>query len=77
MQGLFTSFPCVGGLVNENLTMTQKELLLWHWRLGVGMQRIQAIMHNHTFEDPYGQSQVHPPIIKAKFASTSSCAIPK
>ena len=29
-QGLFPSFECVGGLVNENLTMAQKELLLWH-----------------------------------------------
>ena len=77
MQGLFTSFPCVGGLVNENLTMAQKELLLWHWRLGVGMQRIQSMMRNRTFVDPYGRSQVHPPIIKAKFASTSSCLIPK
>ena len=37
MKGLFTSFPCVGGLVNENLTMAQKKLLLWHWRLGVGI----------------------------------------
>jgi hypothetical protein len=77
MQGLFTNFPCVGILVNENLTMAQKELLLWHWRLGVGMQRIQAMMRNRTFVDPYGRSQVHPPIIKAKFASTSSCLVPK
>jgi hypothetical protein len=77
LQGLFSSFPCVGGLANENLSHSQKELLLWHWRLGVGMQRIQAMMRNRTFEDPFGRSQVHPPIIKAKFASTSSCTIPK
>ena len=77
MQGVFTSFPCAGGLVNENLTMAQKVLLLWHWRLGVGMQRIQTMMRKRTFVDPYGRSQVHPPIIKAKFASTSLCAIPK
>ena len=30
MQGLFSSFPCVGGLMNENFSMPQKELLLWH-----------------------------------------------
>ena len=30
MQGLFSSFPCVGGLENENLSIPQKELLLWH-----------------------------------------------
>jgi hypothetical protein len=35
-------------------------------------------MRNRTFEDPFGSSQVHPPItIQAKFASTSSCAIPR
>ena len=77
MQGIFTNFPGVGGPVNENLTLAQKELLLWHWRLGVGMQRVQAMMRNRSFEDPFGRHTVLPPIIKAKFASTSSCAIPK
>jgi hypothetical protein len=57
--------------------MPQKELLLWHWKLGIGMQRLQAMMRAQTFEDPFGRSQSHPPIIKTKFASTSSCAIPK
>ncbi len=76
-QGLFSSFQCIGGLVNKNLTMAQKELLLWHWKLGIGMQRLQVMTCNHTFEDPFGRSQVHPPIIQAKFASTSSCAIPR
>ena len=77
MQGIFTNFSGVGGPVNENLTMAQKELLLWHWRLGVGMQRIQAMMRNRTYEDPLGRHTVLPPIIKARFASTSSCTIPK
>jgi hypothetical protein len=76
-QGLFSSFQCVGGPVNKNLTMAQKELLLWHWKLGIGMQRLRAMMRNYTFKDPFGRSQVHPPIIQAKFASTSSCAIPR
>jgi hypothetical protein len=77
MHGIFSSFPCVGGLENENLLMPQKELLLWHWKLGIGMQHIQAMMRNRTFEDPFGRTQMHPPIIKTKFASTASCAIPK
>jgi hypothetical protein len=34
-------------------------------------------MHNRTFDDPFGRSQVRPPIIQAKFASTLSCAIPR
>ncbi len=45
-QGPVSSFPCVGGLKNENLSMPQKELLLWHWKLGIGMQRLQAMMQN-------------------------------
>jgi hypothetical protein len=43
-QGPVSSFPFVGGLKNENLLMPQKELLLWHWKLGIGMQRLQAMM---------------------------------
>jgi hypothetical protein len=45
-QGPVSSFLCVGGLKNENLSMPQKELLLWHWKLGIGMQRLQAMMQN-------------------------------
>jgi hypothetical protein len=76
-QGPVSIFPCVGGLKNKNLSMPQKELLLWHWKLGIGMQRLQAMMQNRIFKDPLGRSQCHPPIIKTKFASTTSCAIPK
>ena len=65
------------GHENENLSMPQKELLLWHWKLGIGMQRVQSMMRKRTFEDPFGRMQVHPPIIKTKFASTASCTIPK
>ncbi len=38
-----TCFPCfssIGDSENANLTNPQKELLLWHWKLGIGMQRI-------------------------------------
>ncbi len=70
-------FPCVGGPENENLSMPQKELLLWHWKLGIGMQRVQSMMRKRTFEDPFGRIQVHPPIIKTRFASTASCTIPE
>ncbi len=45
-QGPVSVFPCVGGLKNKNLLMPQKELLLWHWKLGIGMQFLQAIMKN-------------------------------
>jgi hypothetical protein len=58
MQCLFSSFSCVGVDGNENLTMAHRELLLWHWKLGIGMQRIQSMMRNLTFEDPFGRSQI-------------------
>ncbi len=45
-QDPVSSFPCVSGLKNKNLLMPQKELLLWHWKLGIGMQRLQAMMQN-------------------------------
>ncbi len=54
-QDPVSSFPCVGGLNNKNLSMPQKELLLWHWKLGIGMQRLQAMMQNGIFEDPFGR----------------------
>ena len=52
MKGLFSVFPCVGGLENANLSMPQKELLLWHWKLGIRMQLPQAMMRTRTFKDP-------------------------
>ena len=67
---------CVGDVENENLSAAQRELLLWHWKLGIGMQRIQAMMRDQLYEDHLGRTERHPPIIKPKFASTSSCKIP-
>ena len=34
----------VGVPENTNLSSAQKELLLWHWKLGVSMQRIQQLI---------------------------------
>jgi hypothetical protein len=31
---------CVGAAENENISPAQKELLKWHWKLGIGMYRI-------------------------------------
>ena len=36
--------PCVGIDENQNLSGPQKELLTWHWKLGIGMQQIQEMM---------------------------------
>jgi hypothetical protein len=48
---------CVGSVDNENLTVAQRELLLWHWKLRIGMQQIQAMMHDQLFEDHLGRNQ--------------------
>ena len=72
----FPCFPSIGDSENSNLTNPQKELLLWHWKLGIGMQRIQELMRDRTYEEPLGQHTVLPPIIKAKFPSARNCVIP-
>ncbi len=35
---------CVGAAENENISAAQKKLLKWHWKLGIGMYRIQKMM---------------------------------
>jgi hypothetical protein len=75
-QALNLVLQCVGAVKNENLTAPQRELLLWHWKLGIGMQRIQSMMRDQHYEDHLGRTECHPPIIKSKYPSTSSCKIP-
>ena len=75
-QALNLVLQCVGAVENENLTAPQRELLLWHWKLGIGMQRIQSMMQDQHYEDHLGRTECHPPIIKSKYPSTSSCKIP-
>jgi hypothetical protein len=75
-QALNLVLQFVGAVENENLTAPQRELLLWHWKLGIGMQRIQSMMRDQHYEDHLGRTECHPPIIKSKYASTSSCKIP-
>jgi hypothetical protein len=45
----FPCFPCVGNSENTKLTSPQKELLLWHWKLGINMYWFQELMHERTF----------------------------
>ncbi len=37
-------YPCVGTASNTNLSGPQKELLSWHWKLGISMYCIQDLM---------------------------------
>ncbi len=72
----FPCFPCVHDSENANLTSPQRELLVWHWKLGICMYQDQELMRERTYEEHLGQCTVLPPIIKAKFPSAQNCVIP-
>jgi hypothetical protein len=48
----FPCSPCVGDSANANLTSLQRELLLWHWKLGISMYQVQELMQERTYEEP-------------------------
>jgi hypothetical protein len=75
-QSSFPCFPCVGDPLNLNLTSPQRELCLWHWKLGINMHRVQALMQELTYEDTMGRCTIPPPIIKPKFPSARNCVVP-
>jgi hypothetical protein len=53
----------VGAAKNENISVAQKELLKWHWKLGIGMYCIQEMMGKQHYEDPDGTMTILPAII--------------
>ena len=69
--------PCVSSPENANLTNAQKELLMWHWKLGISMHRIQELMRGHKAREPDGTTSFMPPVIKPKFPSATSCPVPR
>ena len=75
---VFLSFygPSVVIPNNNNLSGAQKELLLWHNKLGISMPRIQELMRAHPWEDPHSATSTVPQIIKPKIPQASSCPIP-
>jgi hypothetical protein len=70
---LLTSFLSVADETNQNLTALQKELLLWHWKLGhAGFQWIQ-----HLASIPRKPLDgISYPILKCKQPRVSSCPAP-
>jgi hypothetical protein len=70
----FSNFcgACVGAAENENISAAQKELLIWHWKLGIGMYRIQEMMHARHYEDPDGRTTILPAIIQPKNPSAKT-----
>ena len=68
--------PCVGTMENENLSNSQNELLLWNWRWGISMNRIQEMMTPQQVKEPDGTKHVMAPIIQPDFATAAKCAVP-
>jgi len=48
--------PCIGQDSNTNLSGPQKELILWHWKLGIRMFRIQEMMREQKLREPLGET---------------------
>jgi hypothetical protein len=66
----------VGAAENENISLVQKELLKWHWKLGIGMYHIQEMLREHHYEDPDGRTTILPAIIQPKNPSARNCIVP-
>ena len=66
----------MGAAENENISPAQKELLKWHWKLGIGMYRIQEMMRERHYEDPDGRTTILPAIIQPKNPSARNCIVP-
>jgi hypothetical protein len=69
-------FQSVANPSNVNLTPGQKELLLWHWRLGISMSRIQELMVAHWAKDENGLKDMMPCLITPVFKTAATCLIP-
>jgi hypothetical protein len=61
------SGPCVGTTKNVNLSAPQKELLHWHWTLGIIMSCIQEMMRERHYVEPDGNKMFLHAIIKSSF----------
>ena len=77
MSTIFASVGPLGSVGNTNLSSGQKELLLWHWRLGISMSRVQELMVPHRAKDQNGMVDLMPSVITPKFATSATCVIPK
>ena len=67
--------PCVGARENHNLSNAHKELLLWHWKWGISMNRTQEMMKPQQVVEPDGTRYVMDPVISPKLATAATCAL--
>ena len=77
-SGDFSAF--LADIENPNLSPAQKELLVWHWKLGhVNMPRLQTLMHPAKPLDSL-ESRLHlcpPVVVQTTRAKTHRCEVPK
>jgi hypothetical protein len=66
----------VSGDANQNLTGAQKELLLWHWKLGINMQRIQELMRVVEIQEPDRKISTKDRVIIPRIKSAATYPIP-
>ena len=65
------NYTSVADESNQNLTSAQKELLLWHWKLGhANLQWIQTLCREPT-------TNHHHFVLETRHPKTSSCVLPK
>ena len=76
LKGRHSVLPNVASDENTNLTNAQKELLLWHWKLGISMPRIQELMKVVEMREPNGAVSVKDRVIVPKLNSAATCDIP-
>ncbi len=69
-------YPFVGTTSNANLSGPQKELLSWHWKLGISTYWIQELMHPIKAHEFFGVCHEMPPVITPIFKSTPSLKKP-
>jgi hypothetical protein len=67
---------CVGATANDNVSVTQKELLKWHRKLGIGMYCIQEMIREHHYKELNETMTILPTIIKPKNPSARNCIVP-
>lgn len=58
---------CVEASVNKTLSEANKDILRWHWKLGIGIKVIQELMKSLMYEEQSGNMSELPRTIKTKF----------
>jgi hypothetical protein len=70
------AFSNVSSEANRYLSSAQKELLLWHLRLGISMQRVQELMRVVEVKEPDGTISTMDRVITPRIKSAAYCPIP-